>query len=208
MISDTLFHSLRDLGNEVSAEEGGFDGSSCPREWHEEAMFWQSPELYVSRDKLEALIETAFERGRDYDLDSFREAFRIVCAEEHSADWDREQERRLREADEREFARWQKCGEWRTKVCEAIERAVPHVRFRRTDKASAYATYDKPQVGFKIRVSDHRQVEGGGWIEDEFGGFRAGEAELCYTSETGDDPVPTRDQIRRDVLRLVMELRA
>ena len=81
----------------------------------------------------------------------------------------------------------------------------PWTAFR--GNGSLYAAYGD-SMGIKLRVSDHAQVDGGGWLTDDFGSGRSGRAAVSWVVRRANTRVPTRDEIRSVVARAAREYRA
>ena len=59
--------------------------------------------------------------------------------------------------------------------------------------------------GVSIRVSDHKQVDGGGW--NEATGDRYGECDWQWIIKDADSPLPTAEHVRKTISRILWDER-
>jgi len=130
--------------------------------------------------------------------ESLREAVRWAIAEEHGRAWYAMLEV---EEDER-FAEWQELDAAKERLVRAVIEALP-----RADRPSYSAQSISMYLWYqdvKIRVSNHRQVAGGGFNEGKQ--ERAGEADLEFVAVI-DEPLPSRQEIRSRVAAVLLARR-
>ena len=93
-----------------------------------------------------------------------------------------------------------------TRLGEAVEAIDSALRDRCEVKSargsnSIYLRYR----GVSIRVSDHKQVSGGGW--NEATGDRYGECDCQWIIKAADSPLPTAEHVRKTISRILCDER-
>lgn len=175
-----LIDRLRTLAISVNADDGGLDLTTCPRKWREDAMHWQAD---LSVAQLLAAFEAAYEDR--WDAESLWESVKLELAELHADDWHREQSRRTEEAIAERVRHTERVREVADAVGEALGITLDGYA------GSLYGSFH----GLEVRVSDHRQVAGGGYSEAR--GERHGEAVISFVVRSASSPLPSRADVRQ-----------
>lgn len=87
---------------------------------------------------------------------------------------------------------------WESFSTEVMSALPQSLRWKLADSNSAYAIYTKGGLSLKLRISDHRQVSGGGFNAKT--GERAGEADVQFVM--GLDS-PEREAVRTKLLAAI-----
>jgi hypothetical protein len=188
---------IEDAWLNTSAQDGGLEDVSD--EWREEALFWQSER--PSEAEYEEIMQEAKKWTDQDDELTIGEALKIVMGDRHSLSWSKEQQER----EDQEQKEW---SEKRDKILDnmdlarrEIESALKGVDFESSWGGSMYASYR----GLELRISDHPQVDGGGFNEST--GDRMGESDLQAVIDEHHVP-RTREEIRSTVAKQLWAMRS